>query len=156
MLQTTCEWHTCLQTIYPPADDVWMTYVICQPKSHLKSHSCVIRMSSARRPRFQAQKYFESKSRDSSAKNESIWQTIIKAMHLFENDWKELLTMFSNKIWINPPIMADILFCIFLWTFLPIYSMKVPFSQEGRMEREFLLIPGNRGHSLRCNPTPER
>ena len=36
-LHTTCRWRV---------DDIWMTYVICHPKSPTKSHSCVIRTSS--------------------------------------------------------------------------------------------------------------
>ena len=86
---------------YVPADDVWITYPpaddvpddvptcgrhaddipddICHlpAKSPTKSHSHVVRMSSARHPhvvctRLQFPDYFKSKSRDSSAKNEDI------------------------------------------------------------------------------------
>ena len=40
-----------MQMTYPPADDmqmddVWTTYVIRQPKSPMKSHSCVVHTSS--------------------------------------------------------------------------------------------------------------
>ena len=50
-VRTTCRWHTCLRmTCGRHADDVRTTYVIRHLKSPTKSHSHVIRTSSAHRP----------------------------------------------------------------------------------------------------------